>query len=104
MRVAFSLVRPAERSAKTNLIRTEVCPSTVEGAGSKTGEIMRKEELIAHIGDRRRELTRWLMAALFAVAASHLSPVHADDWHLIINGKAKHLDEKPGVHYNESNW
>ena len=28
----------------------------------------------------------------------------ADELHLIVNGKAIHLDQKPGTHYNESNW
>jgi len=29
---------------------------------------------------------------------------HADELHLILNGKAIHLDNKPGTNYNESNW
>ena len=28
----------------------------------------------------------------------------AGQWSLLINGKAVHLDEQPGVEYNEENW
>jgi Antimicrobial peptide resistance and lipid A acylation protein PagP len=30
--------------------------------------------------------------------------VQADELHLIVNGKAIHLEHQPGTHYNESNW
>lgn len=29
---------------------------------------------------------------------------NAGDFSLLLNGKAIHLDEQPGVHYNENNW
>ena len=38
----------------------------------------------------------------FALLAS--TPSHADQWSLLINGKAVHLDEQPGIDYNEENW
>ena len=31
-------------------------------------------------------------------------PTHADEFSLLLNGKAIHLERKPGVHYNENNW
>jgi antimicrobial peptide resistance and lipid A acylation protein PagP len=65
---------------------------------------MRKETLIAAIGNRPREIARWLTAALLILAACHYTSARADDWHLIVNGKAIHFDKKVGVHYNESNW
>jgi len=44
-----------------------------------------------------------LLLVLFAVAAMSRA-VQADELHLIVNGKAIHLAQQPGVTYNESNW
>src|SRR3990172_1540001 len=44
-----------------------------------------------------------LLLVLFAVAAMSRA-VQADELHLLINGKAIHLDQQPNVRYNESNW
>lgn len=32
------------------------------------------------------------------------STANAGDFNVLLNGKAVHLDERPGVHYNEKNW
>lgn len=31
-------------------------------------------------------------------------PAYADDFNVLLNGKAIHLDTQPGVTYNENNW
>lgn len=43
-----------------------------------------------------------LLGIVMLVAAARAT--HADEMHLLINGKAIHLDHQPGVDYNESNW
>lgn len=61
---------------------------------------------------KRDERTRVLRQPLFYVTLVLLlvalalvtRAVRADDMHLLINGKAIHLDHQPNVHYNESNW
>jgi hypothetical protein len=43
-----------------------------------------------------------LLLVLVVAAASRTA--RADELHLIVNGKAIHLDSQPGTRYNESNW
>jgi hypothetical protein len=31
-------------------------------------------------------------------------PANAGEFSVLLNGKAIHLDEQPGIHYNENNW
>ena len=45
----------------------------------------------------------WIIFAItFAVLTA--TPAHAEQWSLLVNGKAVHLDEQAGVDYNEENW
>lgn len=44
-----------------------------------------------------------LLSTLLALALSGRA-VRADEMHLLVNGKAFHLDHQPNTHYNESNW
>ena len=46
----------------------------------------------------------WLAWIICIVAAFAMSPVQADQWSLLLNGKAIHLENPPGSHYNEKNW
>ena len=43
-----------------------------------------------------------VLAAVFG--ALIVAPVHAGQLSLLINGKAIHLDDSPGVEFNEENW
>ncbi|UCH47214.1 MAG: hypothetical protein JSU95_14100 [Betaproteobacteria bacterium] len=48
-------------------------------------------------------LRHWMIIAmgLMVLAAT---PARANQWSLLINGKAVYLDEQPGVEYNDQNW
>ncbi len=41
---------------------------------------------------------------MFAVVMLAVNPAHAGQLSLLLNGKAVHLDEQPGIEYNEENW
>jgi Antimicrobial peptide resistance and lipid A acylation protein PagP len=43
-----------------------------------------------------------VVAAVFAAMSG--APAQADQWSLLLNGKAVHLEKRPGVQYNEENW
>jgi hypothetical protein len=43
-----------------------------------------------------------VIAMAFAILIA--TPAQAGQWSLLINGKAVHLDEQPGIEYNEENW
>jgi hypothetical protein len=45
-----------------------------------------------------------LLVAMFTLTAMFVTPVQADQWSLLVNGKAIHLDHPPGTDYNEKNW
>jgi len=45
-----------------------------------------------------------LIVFAIALAALMSAPAQADQWSLLLNGKAIHLEESPGVEYNEDNW
>jgi hypothetical protein len=47
-----------------------------------------------------------LQCGVIAMALAILiaTPAQAGQWSLLINGKAVHLDEQPGIEYNEENW
>lgn len=45
-----------------------------------------------------------LFIALLLAALIGIKSANADEMHLIINGRAIHFNERPGVHYNENNW
>jgi hypothetical protein len=45
-----------------------------------------------------------LVVIASAFAALMAAPAQADQWSLLLNGKAVHLEKRPGVHYNEENW
>lgn len=47
---------------------------------------------------------RRLAIVISAFAALLAAPVQADQWSLLLNGKAWHLDKPAGTHYNEQNW
>ncbi len=47
---------------------------------------------------------RRLLIALSASALLIAAPVQADQWSLLLNGKAVHLDKPAGTHFNEKNW
>ncbi len=49
-------------------------------------------------------LLRWLVVTASALAALMAAPVQADQWSLLLNGKAWHLERHAGTHYNEQNW
>jgi Antimicrobial peptide resistance and lipid A acylation protein PagP len=47
----------------------------------------------------------WLLFLLMLLAVmTAVRAVRADELHLLVNGKAIHLDHQPNVHYNERNW
>jgi hypothetical protein len=50
-----------------------------------------------------RKIQRWTMIAT-AVAALMSAPAQADQWSLLINGKAIHLENPAGTDFNEDNW
>lgn len=64
---------------------------------------MDKDNSAARTGDRRRSKRRFV-CALLLLGMAGAPAVDANDMHLLINGKAIHFDERPGTHYNESNW
>lgn len=47
-------------------------------------------------------VARWAIVALFGLFVA--APAAADQWSLILNGKAIHLDPPATTHYNEKNW
>jgi len=49
-------------------------------------------------------LLRQLAILATAFATLIAAPVQADQWSLLINGKAVHLEKPPGTDYNEENW
>lgn len=52
-----------------------------------------------------RRLTTSLMFLLGAIVLAVAARIgHAGEMHLLVNGKAIHLDHQRDVHYNESNW
>jgi hypothetical protein len=65
---------------------------------------MKRDKRIAHPRHRIRSSKRSLAATLFTIALLSFATARADELSLIVNGKAIHFNEKPGIHYNESNW
>lgn len=49
-------------------------------------------------------LLQWLVVIASAFVALMAAPAQADQWSLLINGKAWHLERPAGSHYNEQNW
>ena len=49
-------------------------------------------------------LLRTSLVAAIGLLLLLATAVQAGQWSLLINGKAVHLDEQPGVQYNEENW
>lgn len=49
------------------------------------------------------KVQRWTVIAT-ALAALMSAPAQADQWSLLINGKAVHLEEPAGIDLNEENW
>jgi hypothetical protein len=47
---------------------------------------------------------RCLVVAMFTLTAMFVAPAQADQWSLLVNGKAIHLDHPAGTDYNEKNW
>ena len=47
---------------------------------------------------------RGLAIIVSALAAQMAAPAQADQWSLLLNGKAVHLEKPAGTHYNEKNW
>jgi Antimicrobial peptide resistance and lipid A acylation protein PagP len=47
---------------------------------------------------------RRLAVVAAAFAAMSATPVQADQWSLLLNGKAWHLEKPAGTNYNEKNW
>jgi hypothetical protein len=48
--------------------------------------------------------SRRLAVVATAFAALMAAPAQADQWSLLLNGKAVHLEKPAGTHYNEQNW
>ena len=48
-----------------------------------------------------RTILYFMVPLLLAFGAA---PVSADQWSLLLNGKAIHLENPPGTNYNEKNW
>lgn len=48
-------------------------------------------------------LQAWIIIAMVLMVLV-ATPARADQWSLLINGKSVHLDEQPGVDFNEENW
>ena len=46
----------------------------------------------------------WLAIIAIGVVVLTSAPARADQWSLLINGKAIHLEELPGTDLNEDNW
>ena len=44
------------------------------------------------------------LSAMILALAVTTATARADEFHLLVNGKAVHLDHRPDVQYNESNW
>lgn len=51
---------------------------------------------------RRGMAAHWAIAALLGLFAA--APAVADQWSLILNGKAVHIDPPANTNYNEKNW
>lgn len=51
-----------------------------------------------------RSRLRWLAVATMVCSAVLTAPAQADQWSLLLNGKAIHLDKPAGTDYNEQNW
>jgi hypothetical protein len=47
---------------------------------------------------------RLLVVIASVFAALNAAPVQADQWSLLVNGKAWHLEKPAGTNYNEQNW
>jgi len=47
---------------------------------------------------------RTFVIVLSVFAALLAAPAQADQWSLLLNGKAWHLEKPAGTHYNEQNW
>jgi len=47
---------------------------------------------------------RRLAIIVFAFAALIATPAQAEQWSLLVNGKAWHLEKPAGTDYNEKNW
>jgi len=47
---------------------------------------------------------RGLAVVTMACIAMLTAPAQADQWSLLLNGKAVHLENPPGTNYNEKNW
>ncbi len=48
-----------------------------------------------------RRLRQLVVVACAALCAA---PAQADQWSVLLNGKAVHLEKPAGTHYNEENW
>jgi hypothetical protein len=51
-----------------------------------------------------RSRLRWLGVVIMACLAMLTEAAQADQWSLLLNGKAIHLDKPAGTDYNEKNW
>jgi hypothetical protein len=51
-----------------------------------------------------QDLGKFLLLAALAALSFGARPVAAGELHLLVNGKAIHLEQQPGVRYNEENW
>jgi Antimicrobial peptide resistance and lipid A acylation protein PagP len=61
-------------------------------------------EMFGANGKRGSHIERSFALALLIFLATFAMQARADELHLLINGKAIHLDEQPNTHYNERNW
>ena len=55
----------------------------------------------AAIASSRLRRMAVIVAACAAICAA---PAQADQWSVLLNGKAVHLEKPAGTHYNEENW
>jgi hypothetical protein len=51
-----------------------------------------------------RSRLRWLAVATMVFITMLTESAQADQWSLLVNGKAIHLDHPAGTDYNEKNW
>jgi len=65
-----------------------------------TGNLGFSTSTTATVSGRFRRLA--IIASAFTALIA--LPVQADQWSLLVNGKAIHLENPPGTHYNEKNW
>jgi hypothetical protein len=63
-----------------------------------------KHGISAFTATTAASLLRWLAIIASAFAALIATPAQAEQWSLLLNGKAWHLEKPAGTHYNEQNW